>query len=192
MELINTLLLQALHGETEAEQRYLEFSLKAETEGYPGVATLFTALSHGESIHAANHRKALNKNDYHGPWPKPLPAKNGSATLENLQQAILAEKEEFSTMYPSFYKQISKKHGNSFVAKIALLSLNWASKSEKNHHLLLKAAEQRVQTQMDLDQGRIYLCAVCGNLHYSPAPPTDLCPVCGHDVSFYSQVDLLL
>jgi rubrerythrin len=192
MELIHKLLLESLQGETDAEHRYLQFSMQADAEGYPGIATLFTALSHGETVHAANHRKALEKNSYPGPFPKPSNPKSGPNTLANLQQAILAEKEEFTSMYPSFLKQIDKKHGNSFTAKIALLSLKWAMEAEKNHHLLLVAAKKRLQNQQDFDEGRIYLCAVCGNLHYSPAAPTELCPVCGHDASFYSPVDLLL
>jgi rubrerythrin len=151
MELIHKLLLESLQGETDAEHRYLQFSMQADAEGYPGIATLFTALSHGETVHAANHRKALEKNSYPGPFPKPSNPKSGPNTLANLQQAILAEKEEFTSMYPSFLKQIDKKHGNSFTAKIALLSLKWDMEAEKNHHLLLVAAKKRLQNQQDFD-----------------------------------------
>ncbi len=48
MELITSLLQQAVQGETDAEERYRCFSGQAEREGYPGVATLFTGLSHAE------------------------------------------------------------------------------------------------------------------------------------------------
>lgn len=191
MELINSLLCLAVQGESEAEQKYLLFSEKAVSDGYPGVATLFTGLSYAESIHIANHKKAMEKNNYAGPFPSIKPQIESGSTLENVTAAIEGEKEEFTTMYPSFSRQIQKKYGNIFIAKIALLSIKWATESEKNHHSLLKEAQQSVISGTDLNDGDMYLCAVCGNVHYSSERPQQLCPVCGHDLSFYSKVEIL-
>ncbi len=191
MDIINTFLTEAIKGESEAEQRYILYAEKAANEDFIGVATLFTGLSYGEAIHIANHKKALTKNNYTGPFKSLDLQPAVGATLENLHLAIEGEKEEFTSMYPSFYKKIKKKHGRDFIAKIALLSIKWAMESEKNHHSLLKKAANAVSSNKDLADGDIYLCSVCGNLHYSADFPQELCPVCGHDLSFYSKVELL-
>jgi len=38
----------------------------------------------------------------------------------------------------------------------------------------------------DLDCSEIYVCKVCGNLIFSK--PTKICPICGHDPSFYIKI----
>ena len=191
MEIINTLLLEALQGETDAEKRYMAFAGQAGTEGYPGLAALFTGLSYAEAVHAANHKRALEKNSYNGSLPKATKPESHGSTLDNLRMSLKGELEEFSTMYPSFRRQITKKHGAEFVAKIALLSIKWATESEKNHHALLLAAVKMMESGRDMDSGNFYLCTVCGNLHFSAQPPEELCSVCGHDLMFYSKVDVL-
>lgn len=191
MEIINKLLIEAVQGETDAEERYMAFAGQAVSEGYPGVAALFTGLSYAEAVHAANHKRALEKNSYSGALPKATIPKSHGSTLDNLRMSLKGELEEFSTMYPSFRRQITKKHGDVFIAKIALLSIKWAAESEKNHHALLLAAVKIVEAGGDMDSGDFYLCTVCGNLHFSAAPPEELCPVCGHDLMFYSKVEVL-
>lgn len=189
MDIINTLLTEAIKGESEAEQRYILYGEKAEKEGFTGVAALFTGLSYAEAIHIANHKNALVKNNFTGPFLPPDIQPPLGSTLENLLLAIEGEKEEFTSMYPSFYKKIHKMHGQKFIAKIALLSIRWAMESEKNHYSLLQKAAKAVSSKKDMAGGDIYLCAVCGNLHYSTDFPEELCPVCGHDLSFYSKVE---
>ncbi len=191
MELINTLLLKAVQGETDAEERYLAFARQAELDGYPGVAVLFTGLSHAEAVHIANHTRALEKNGYKGSLPSAAQAEISDSTLTNLQLSLEGELEEFTTMYPSYRKQITRKHGREFIAKIALLSIKWAAESEKNHHELLNDAIQRVRAGEDLNAGELYLCTVCGNLHYSPRFPEGMCTICGHDPMFFSKVSVL-
>lgn len=191
MELITTLLLEAIQGETTAERQYLAFSERAISDGYPGIATLFTGLAYAESIHIANHKRALEKNDYKGEFALPEEGAVGT-TLENIGRAVQGEKEEFSEMYPSFMKKISKKHGKDFIAKIALLSIKWAMESEKKHYQLLCIAENAVASGKDMAPGDFYLCAVCGNIHFAEDSPEELCPVCGHDICFYSKVDVLI
>lgn len=192
MELINTLLLEAIQGESNAEKRYLLYSEQAISEGYPGVAALFTGLSHAEHIHAANHKRAMEKNGYSASYPEPETPMNSQSTLIHLKNSIEGEKEEFTTMYPSFFRRIKKKHGKEFIAKIALLSIKWAADSEKNHYMLLEAAANALGQGSDMNSGDFYLCRVCGNLHYSAETPEELCSVCGHDLIFFSKVDVLV
>ncbi len=191
MELITALLKKAVQGETDAEERYRVFSRQAENEGCPKVATLFLGLSHAEAIHISNHKKALEKNGYTGSLPSPVPVSTFNSTLDNVRQSLEGEKEEFSTMYPSFRKQIAKKHGKEFLAKIALLSIKWALESEKNHHALLAIAENNLQMGKDMEVDDLYLCTVCGNLEYFKTLPEEMCTICGHDPMFFSEVSVL-
>ena len=177
MEIINTLLLEAIQGETDAEERYMAFAGQAVTDGYPRPAALFTGLSYAEAVHAANHKRALAKNGYDGPLPRASKPQSHGTTLDNLRMSLKGELEEFSTMYPSFRRQITKKHGGEFVAKIALLSIKWAAESEKNHHALLGAAVKLMEAKGDrdsMDTGHYYLCTVCGNLLFSARSPEPL------------------
>ena len=189
MELIHKLLLDAIAGESEAEKRYKRYAGKAGEEGLNGVATLFTALSRAESIHIANHKRALYKNGFSADTAIDFPDTAESSTSDNIRSAITAEYQEFHTMYPSFYKQIRNRHGNDFSAKIAMLSIRWASESEKMHHRLLKQALSAVTSGKDMS-GQFYLCSVCGNIHCSSAAPDKLCEVCGHDLSFYNLIEI--
>lgn len=188
MELIQNLLLQAIEGESGAEAGYKQYSHRALSEGYPGVAALFEALARAEAIHIANHKRALEKNGHSGRLPQFDTSCTVETTPENLAKAIEAEQEEFKNMYPSFRRQIQRRHGSNFEAKIALLSIKWANESEEAHHALLKEALAALRAGKDMQGGDYYLCSVCGNIHYLDAPPVELCRVCGHDISFYTLV----
>jgi rubrerythrin len=191
MEIITQLLLEAIQGESDAEIRYLFFADIALSEGFPGVAALFTGLAHAESIHIVNHRRALEKNGYSGEFPKGSEVKEYGETLENVRLALEGELEEYTQMYPAFKKKIKRLHGKEFIAKIALLSISWAADSEKSHHSLLATAIRGLENGKDMDNGSFYLCRVCGNVEYSTNEPTELCTVCGHDLHFYTKVEVL-
>jgi rubrerythrin len=189
MEKIHSLLLQAIAGESAAEKKYRECAKRALAEGYSQIAVLFTALSRAEAIHAANHQRALEKNSYTGSLVEPELSSAKTSTRENLETAMKAEKQEHDEMYPSFRREISKIYGKDFNAKIALLSIRWASESEAEHYLLLKAALVALNAGNDVRGGSYYLCSVCGNIHFSARFPEELCKVCGHDISFFSCIE---
>lgn len=190
MEKIHSLLLQAIAAESAAEKKYKECAKIALGERAPKIAALFTALSRAEAIHAANHQRALEKNSYTGSLSDPEPSSAKASTRENLETAIKAEKQEYDEMYPSFRREISKVYGKSFNAKIALLSIRWAGESEAEHYVLLKAALAALNTDSDVQGGNYYLCSVCGNIHFSAHFPEELCKVCGHDISFFTCIEV--
>jgi len=93
-------------------------------------------------------------------------------------------------MYPSFRRRIIRAHGKDFFAKVALLSMKWAQDSEREHYALLKAARERLENGDDSNDNGYYLCRVCGNIVRSSQSPETLCPVCGHDHSFYQRISV--
>ncbi len=190
MEYIHSCLKQAIAFESAAERKYRECGLIALKEGYAKIAILFNALSRAEAIHAANHRRALEKNDYTGALSDFKQSSPESSTRKNLEMAMNAEQHEYQKMYPSFSRQIWKNYGDNFSSKIALLSIRWASESEAEHYALLKAALAALNEGNDVSGGEYYLCSVCGNIHFSAHIPEDLCKVCGHDISFFARVEV--
>lgn len=189
MERIHTLLLQAIEGEMAAEVQYRQNAIQAQEEGYPKVGTLFSALARAEAIHIANHQRALEKNGFTGELPRNTESVQMLSTMEGLEASIRAEEEEFKRMYPSFRRQIKRKHGQQFEAKIGLLSLKWAQDSEEKHHTLLESALALVAGGHDVHGGDYYLCSVCGNIHFGAEAPAIPCEVCGHDILFYTRID---
>lgn len=82
--------LAAFAGESQANRRYTAFAKAADEEGHPGIARLFRAAAQAETIHALNEfRKA------HGV----------KSTIENLRDAITAERFESEHMYPDFARE---------------------------------------------------------------------------------------
>src|SRR5664279_2756692 len=83
-------LKEAFAGESQASQKYLAFSKKAEKEGFRNVAALFRTAAAAERIHAEGHLEALD---------------GIGSTAENLATAVEGETYEYKKMYPPMLKQ---------------------------------------------------------------------------------------
>lgn len=150
-------LKQAFSGESQASQRYRAFARKAEEEGFSNLARLFRAIAESETIHAVNHLKCV---------------KGVRSSLENVEEALSGEKEEYTGMYPMFMDQAKRDVNND-----ALKTFYWANEAEKVHgDFYLKAVESLKQGN-DIQVGDIHVCSVCG--YTVEGDPPDKCPVCG-------------
>lgn len=147
-------LKEAFAGESQANQKYLAFAKKAETEGYTSVAKLFKATAFAESIHAHNHLKNLD---------------GIKSTADNLQEAIDGETFEFEKMYPKMIED-AQKEGN----KSAERSFHLANEAEKVHAKVYQEALANIDKKEDIDY---YVCPVCGHIEAKNAPAR--CPICG-------------
>ncbi|AYO29565.1 MAG: hypothetical protein PWR06_937 [Thermoanaerobacteraceae bacterium] len=147
----------AFAGESQAHMRYLIFADNAEKEGKPNIARLFRAIAYAEQVHATNHFKALQE-------------LNG--TPDNLQVAINGETFEVDEMYPA-YDAVAKLQDE----KAAEKSFHYAIEAEKIHAVLYDDARKMAQMDKDIDDGKVYVCPICGYTVKSNAP--DKCPVCG-------------
>ena len=79
-------------GETQANMKYTIYAAKANEEGYPNIARLFTAIAYAEQVHATNHYKILMAGD------------KLVNTFKNLQAGINGEVFEVKEMYPAYTK----------------------------------------------------------------------------------------
>ena len=146
----------ALAGESQAHIKYLAFAAKAEKEGKPNVARLFTAIAYAEQVHAINHFKELG---------------GVGSTVDNLGAAIAGETFEVDEMYAA-YLSVADLQGE----KGAKRSMTYAIEAEKIHTEMYGDAKKAAEAGEDIDIGQVYICPVCGFTHIGEPP--DRCPVC--------------
>ncbi|OIQ92879.1 rubrerythrin-2 [mine drainage metagenome] len=154
----------AFKGETTASAKYAAYSKKAEQEGYHQIALLFKAASISENIHANNHKSVLQESGVSVPIIKP--EFTVKTTKENLQDAIAGETYEVTTMYPEFLTA-----ANAAGNQLAMISLNYAYKTEKKHKVFYEAALNALQNNsMKTLSTVFYVCPTCGNTYETTAP----------------------
>lgn len=154
----------AFNGESNATARYAAFSKKASDEGYKEIAMLFKAASLAEKIHAENHKVVLEEM---GVAVKPAVLDvQVNSTKENLEFAIKGETYEATEMYPNFLKEADKAN-----SQLALISLNYAYKTEKKHKVYYeKALAALMNNTMSTLPTTYYICPTCGNTYETTAP----------------------
>lgn len=157
-------LRDAFIGETTASAKYAAFAKKAREEGLHRIALMFEATSKAESIHAGNHKAAIQQ--LGGSLPDVNPQFEVKSTKENLDDAINGESYEIATMYPNFIKKAQEEK-----VTLALISLNYAYQTEKKHKALYAKAINALQTGTDQSLSDIYsVCSTCGNTYDTEAP----------------------
>lgn len=154
----------AFNGESNATARYAAFSKKANEEGFKEIALLFKAASLAENIHANNHKAVLEEM---GVEVKPAVIDvKVQSTKENLEFAIKGETYEATTMYPNFLKD-----ANAAGNQLALISLNYAYKTEKKHKAFYEIALAALNSNTTNTLASTYfVCPTCGNTYDTTAP----------------------
>lgn len=174
----NALLIEDLRiayaDEANSHAQYTAFALKADGEGWLGVASLFRAAARAEQVHAANHGRILNH--LHGYQPVQVRRLEVNTTLENLRVALAEERNQVDATYPCL-EQRAREHGDAAVKR----SFHWALESEKTH---LRLFEETLDLlELDDEESWVtlprtfYVCPVCG---YSSERDGEflMCPVC--------------
>lgn len=155
---------EAFNGESNATARYAAFSKKASEEGQKEIALLFKAASLAEKVHAGNHKAVLEEM---GVVVKPAVIDvKVLSTKENLEFAIKGETYEATTMYPNFLKD-----ANAAGNQLALISLNYAYKTEKKHEAFYEQAlAALISNNANTLPATYYVCPTCGNTYETTAP----------------------
>lgn len=163
-------LRSAFGGESQAHIRYRIYADKAEKDGFPNVARLFTAVSFAEWIHAQNHFRELRT--VRGDFAVTSMAGFGlGSTADNLQIAINGETFEINEMYPAYLAVAEHQE-----EKRACRTFEWALKAEMTHAELYTKAKESVDAGKDPELDVIQVCGVCGHTLEGEAP--EICPVC--------------
>ncbi len=165
-------LRSALIGETTASAKYAAFSKKAKAEGNLKISLMFEAISRSESIHAMNHKRALEflLKDTVEVEPEEFEIKS---TLDNLQDAINGEGYEVSTMYPEFIEVATNED-----VKRARSTFSYAFETEKKHKILFEnALNEMKKNNESILASTYYICPVCGYT-YTESDVKDACEIC--------------
>ena len=158
-------LQEAFAGESQARNRYMAFSMKADEEGYPQAARMFRAAAAAETVHAINHLRAM---------------KGVNATADNLSEAVAGETHEFKSMYPEMIA-VAKEEGN----KQAQISFSYANEVEKVHAALYQKLKDTLSK--DMEQYPYWVCPVCGYTSEKEHP--ERCPVCNAKGDRFIKID---
>lgn len=183
-----SVLQEIYRGEIQAHLNYLAYAQKANSENYPNIAHLFTALATSESIHARNFKK-LSSDLGADVKEIPKPEIKVSSTKENLKNATKVELQEIDQKYPQYIERI--KSGKY---EPAIRNITYAFESEKQHHDLI----QKIQSGTGLFFGvlartiektsvKFFVCQTCGSTLNEL--PKDTCPICKGPISAYKEVE---
>jgi rubrerythrin len=157
----------AFAGESQANRKYLAFAHKADAEGYNGIAKLFRAAAHAETIHALRELNDLG---------------GVKTTVENIREAIAGETYEYTDMYARFLEE-AKSEG----VKEAAHTFAWAKAVEEIHARLYQMALAAADRGEDLKIHGAWVCEKCGNIEFGEAP--EKCRVCGHPREWFKAMD---
>jgi len=169
-------LQKAYEGETTAAAKYAQYAVKADAEGYAGVASLFRAASAAEKVHVKNHLQAMKEL---GIKPKPLKPKiKVGTTAENLRDALAGETYEATKMYVEMLAAAQKENVSE-----AVRTFTYALGAEKEHQKLFSQALKSLKKS---PKTTYYVCQICGmTLKQMPAVR---CPLCGFPKDEYKPV----
>ncbi len=160
----------AFTGETTASAKYAAYSQKAKEEGFQRIALLFEAASKAESVHANNHKAALEQLGQTAPSVDPK--FEIKSTKENLKDAIKGETYESAEMYPAFLKDANKAK-----VTIAVISFNYACKTELKHKALYEDALKALENKkLETLASAYQICTTCGNTYDGDGPTR--CGIC--------------
>lgn len=164
----------AFEKECSAQASCAAFAEAAETEGWHGIASLFRATAHAESIHAANYGRILHRFADSTAYAPPAP--EVGTTMANLRAALAGELFECDQMYPAF---LAQARASWDVA--AVRAFTWALAAEKTHARLF--SEALALLELDLEDSwatmerEFYVCPVCGYTSENPYE-AEICPAC--------------
>ena len=171
----------AATGETNASATYAKYAERAEADSMFNVAAMFRATSASETIHAANHLKALK--EVGAEFTPQLKEIKVGTTLENLTEAKSGEDYEFNKMYPEFIKLAELEKADK-----AKVSFNSAMLIEFKHAEFYNQAITAInQDGNDANVNKVWqVCPVCGDTYKEGEVQT--CKICGTSVEKFKTI----
>jgi rubrerythrin len=149
----------AFEEESKTSAAYKAYALRADEEGYAGLASLFRATALAEQIHAGNHGRVLR---HMGGFPSiDVPNSRIDGTLENLKTAFVDQKFEVEYLYPAFLSKAVPLFDST-----AIRSFHWAIEADKSHVRLYDQVITRMNggttPGWEYEKHAFYVCGLCG------------------------------
>jgi len=158
----------AFAGESQANRKYLAYARQADAEGFNGIAKLFRAAAHAETIHAMREFQE---------------AGGVKTTTENLKDAVAGETYEYTDMYVKFLDEAKSED-----VKSAAKTFAWAKAAEEVHANLYTRALEAAKKGDDLRLTGVWVCEKCGNIEFGPTAP-DKCRICAHPKEWFRWME---
>ncbi len=159
-------LLEAFAGESQARNKYTYFASVAKKEGYQQISEIFLKTAENEKEHAKLWFKALG---------------GVGTTEENLLQAAMGEKEEWTDMYERMAKD-AEAEGFEALA----IQFRGIAKIEKEHEERYRALLENIKNNkvFQKDEETVWECRNCGHQHVGKNA-VELCPICKHPKAYF-------
>jgi rubrerythrin len=165
----------AFEEETKTSTAYKAYAVRADEEGYPGLASLFRATALAEQIHAGNHARVLRHMGGSTGFDVPRPRVDG--TLENLKTAFVDQKFEVDYLYPTFLTTAVPLFDST-----AIRSFHWAIEADKSHIRLYDDVMARINGSdnpgWEYKKHSLFVCSLCG--YVAEHTDGDNCPGCNY------------
>ena len=165
----------AFEEETKAEAACKVYAVRADEEGYHGIASLFRATARAEQIHASNHARVLRHMG--GSTMIDVPMPRVESTLENLNAALVNQKFEIDYLYPAFLTAAVPLFDST-----AIRSFHWALEADKSHVRLYGDVMPRVSINGEsgwaYEPHDFFVCTLCG--YAAEHPEGENCPACNY------------
>lgn len=176
-------LLKAFAGESQARNRYHYYAKIAKKEGYEQIAGIFEETALHELSHAKSFFKHLDTGD-DLEITSMYPAGRLGTTIENLEQSIKSEFQEWSNLYKVFAEEAADDH----LPKIEALFKNIA-KVEEGHEKRFRKILKRLEegSWFTREEEVPWMCRKCGYIHIGKTAPK-LCPACFHPQGYFEVI----
>jgi len=167
-------LLAAFAGESQARNRYVFAAKVAKKEGYVQISAFFKETAENEERHAKSFFKFLEGGKIE--IVSTYPAGVTGTTVENLEEAIAGENEEWSILYPLAAKT-AQDEGFPEVAAL----FKSIAKVEQAHEERYKKLLHNIQTGSVFKKETTvkWKCRKCGYIHEGKEA-LNVCPACSH------------
>lgn len=174
----------AFQEEIRSSINYVAYAVKADEEGYHGIASLFRATARAEQIHASNHARVLRYMG--GSTMFDVPEPRVEHTLENLKSALVDQKFEVDYLYPTFLITAVPLFDST-----AIRTFHWAHEADKAHVRLFGDVSARVNangsSEWAHERHSFYVCALCG--YAALETNGENCPACNFLSEKFETVD---
>lgn len=155
----------------------MAFTRQAKTDGYPGIAYLFTALATAELIHGQNFEKLLARLGVEiTPHPE-RPIQIGN-TQQDLIKAAADEIDSVDKFYPAMLRELKPEGFQD-----AITITTWAWETEEQHLGILKSIQrwtpnhfEAVAKKIEQETGQYFVCQIGGGTTVNI--PKGKCPIC--------------
>jgi rubrerythrin len=165
----------AFEEETKTIAANKAYAVRAEEEGYRGIASLFRATARAEQIHASNHARLLRHMG--GSTMIDVPMPRVESTLENLNAALVDQKFEVDYLYPTFLTAAVPLFDST-----AARSFHWALEADKSHVRLyddvMPLVNAAVKSGWAYEPHDFFVCTLCG--YAAQTAEGENCPACNY------------